>query len=138
MIDDGDVVFEACGPITPQVTTNAAELEAMVRALSHIHETPPRAAPVTIWTDSEYVARAVAAVTMYADEEFKGRKGKPLANADRLRIIYDYLFPLGERRNVLVRWTKGHAGISGNERADELCAAAAYEGAEISGFPGKG
>lgn len=131
----GASTFEACGVIEPQVTTQAAELEAMIRALNFIHETPPRIRPVTIWTDSRYVADTVARVTGYADDGFTLPNGKPLANSDRIRMIYDYLFPLGECRNVNIRWTEGHSGVPGNERADKLCTLAAYKNEERFGQP---
>lgn len=135
VIKDGEILYEACGPILPQVTTNAAELEAMIRALSYVHHGPPQVDRVNIWTDSKYVSDTVASITSLADYDFCLRNGKPISNADRIRLIYDFLYPLGEHSNVLVRWVAGHSDIPGNERADVLAGEAAYKGAEKSGAP---
>lgn len=128
VLKNGHPTYEACSPIEPQVTTSASELEGIIRALHFIHETPPRFSPVTIWTDSQYAAGVVAGAAQIHEEGYKNSKGKPMANADRIRLIHDFLFPLGEASNVLIRWLPGHSGNYGNEKADYLSKQAAYKG----------
>jgi len=130
VLEDGAVIYESCGPILPQVTTNAAELEAMIRAISFVHHSPPQQRAVKIWTDSRYVADTVASITALADHDFCLPNGKPVSNADRVRLLYDLLYPLGEHDNIFVQWVKGHDKTPGNERADVLATAAAYKGEE--------
>lgn len=137
VMEDSQVVYEACAPIRPQVTTNAAELEAMIRAINYVHHRPPEAEPVQIWTDSKYVADTVSNITAFADNDFEHKPGKAISNDQRIRFLYDLLYPLGEHRNVFVRWVKGHSSVPGNERADKLAAAAAYKGQEYAGPPTK-
>ncbi len=135
VVRDGATIYEACGPIEPQVTTNAAELEAMLRALLWVHQSPPEVDVITVFSDSRYVTDSCACAAALADREFKLASGAPLPNADRIRLIYDVLYPLGENENVQILHCKGHSGIPGNERADALVTAAAYRGVERSGPP---
>lgn len=135
VVEEGRMVFEACAPMIPQVTTNAAELEAMIRAVAWVHSRPPLMEPVEIWTDSTYVADTFSCITHLADGGFCLRNGKPISNQGQVKLLYDFLFPLGEHQNVRPRWVEGHSGIPGNERADELAAMAAYKGIELYGPP---
>ena len=41
---------------------------------------------------------------------------KPVVNTDLWKVLDN----LNSKRNIQWNWVKGHAGVAGNERADEL------------------
>ncbi len=86
-------------------TNNIAELMAIVRALELAAERFGVTAPIDVMTDSEYCLGLL------------GLGWKAKANqeiVERLRVLYARFSDL-----LLVK-VKGHAGVPGNERADEL------------------
>lgn len=120
-------IYEACGVATARLTTNAIELEAMIQGLAYLLRMNwPMVVP--LWTDSQYVANSVADLPRIAQREFRDARGLPLINHDRLRIIYDLLYNMEAINYCVIRRLKGHVGITGNERADELSKLAAYKG----------
>jgi len=86
-------------------TNNIAELMAIVRALELAAERFGVTSPIDVMTDSEYCLGLL------------GLGWKAKANqeiVERLRVLYARFSDL-----LLVK-VKGHAGVPGNERADEL------------------
>ena len=87
-------------------TNNIAELTAIGMALELLDEAGvPADAPVRIHTDSSYGIGVLV----------KGWKAKK--NTD---LILGLRQQLTGRPGVELAWVKGHAGIAGNERADQL------------------
>ena len=120
--DDGSV-SELSGGFR-LTTNNRMELLAVIFALEAI-ETQEDA---FIFTDSQYVANAV---NRRWAENWK-RRGwiKPRGGAAQNPDLWDRLLSLIERRGgqTRIEWIRGHAGNTGNERADELANAAAKSG----------
>ena len=97
-------------------TNNRMEITAAVMALRALKE-PCR---VEIFTDSEYLKKGI---TEWIDnwKKLGWRRGspgktKPLANAD----LWKELDQAISSHQVSWHWVKGHAGLAGNERADQL------------------
>jgi len=101
LIHDGNQGVEISG-FLGDGTNNIAELEAIGAALGWL-TTQDRA--VDLYTDSSY---AIGVLT-------KGWKAK--ANQDIIRRIRQQV---AGQRNLQFHWVKGHAGLPGNEKADEL------------------
>ncbi|KAB0678131.1 ribonuclease HI [Aureimonas leprariae] len=95
-------------------TNNRMELTAVIGALRWLAP----AAPAIVWSDSQYVVRACLEWRHGWRKASWTRGGGALANAD-LRQALDDLLQAGSAN---IRWTRGHAGTPGNERADELAA----------------
>lgn len=90
-------------------TNNIAELTAIEIALDLLDEAGlPADAPVAVFSDSTYAAGVLT----------KGWKAK--ANVE---LIAGIRARLAKRSGVRMHWVAGHAGVSGNERADALASA---------------
>lgn len=95
-------------------TNNRMELMAVIKAIEYIKE--PK--HITIYTDSEYVERGINnRLSKHRRMEWKMGNGKPIKNAD-LWMKLDKV--LAGRKQVFVKWVRGHNGNKGNERADKL------------------
>ncbi len=86
------------------------ELLAVIVALEALKTSP---CEVTVYTDSKYVADAVAKgwVFSWVKKRFKGKKNPDLW----MRFLEVY-----KKHNVNFVWVKGHAAIPENERCDQL------------------
>lgn len=99
-------------------TNNRMELLAVIVGLEALKKPGTE---VNIYTDSQYVQRAVSEKWVFGWEK-KGFKGKK--NAD----LWRRFLQIYRQHRVSFQWVKGHAGIPGNERCDELAVAAARSG----------
>lgn len=99
-----------------ETTNNRMELRAVIEALSALREP----CEVELWTDSQYIARAINEGWL-AGWKRRGwrRKEGELKNPELWQRL-DAL--LGEHR-VTVNWLRGHDGQEQNERCDALAVA---------------
>lgn len=99
-----------------ETTNNRMELRAVIEALSALKEP----CEVELWTDSQYIARAINEGWL-AGWKRRGwrRKEGGLKNPELWQRL-DAL--LGEHR-VTVNWLRGHDGQEQNERCDALAVA---------------
>lgn len=103
---------EICGGEL-ETTNNRMELTAAIRGL----EALKRDCSVTVFTDSEYVRRGIDEwLANWKSRGWKTASRKPVKNQD----LWQALDQAVADHVVTWRWVKGHAGIPGNERADEL------------------
>jgi ribonuclease HI len=103
----------------PWTTNNRMELQAAVAALSALE----RPSEVEFYTDSEYLSRGISEwINRWSEAGWK-RKGKPIPNAD----LWQALWELKQRHEIVWQWVRGHAGNPMNERVDKLATAARQE-----------
>lgn len=96
-------------------TNNRMELMAAIKALEAMR--PGYTGPITLWTDSVYVKDGITKwIIGWKKRGWKKADKKPVVNMD----LWKTLDALNADRNVEWKWVKGHAGVEGNERADEL------------------
>ncbi len=108
----GDVVRELHGG-ERATTNNRMELTAVISAL----EALKRPAPVRLYTDSKYVLDGITKwVAGWQRNGWKTASKQPVKNVD----LWQRLVAAMEPHEISWQWVKGHAGIAGNERADEL------------------
>ncbi len=100
-------------------TNNRMELLAVIRAMEALKQDNLE---LHFYTDSQYVQRAVTEKWVFGWEK-KGFKGKK--NAD----LWRQFLVLYRKHTVIFHWVKGHSGVPGNERCDELAVAAARNNA---------
>ncbi|MGD9365448.1 MAG: ribonuclease HI [Desulfobacteraceae bacterium] len=102
-----------------RTTNNRMELLACIVGLSAIKHP----GPIVLHSDSRYVVNGITkgwARKWRANGWVKSNK-EPALNAD----LWEQLLQLCDKHEVAFRWVKGHAGIAGNERCDELATQAA-------------
>ncbi len=94
-------------------TNNRMELTAVIRAL----EALKRPSAARVFTDSEYVRRGVTEwLPRWKARGWRTADRKPVKNQD----LWEVLDRLAAAHHVDWRWVPGHAGVPGNERADQL------------------
>lgn len=94
-------------------TNNRMELTAVIRAL----EALKRPSEVRIFTDSEYVRRGITEwMKSWKARGWKTADRKPVKNQD----LWERLDALAADHKIEWRWVKGHSGVPGNERVDQL------------------
>lgn len=101
-------------------TNNRMEILAAIKALEVLN----RPCRVTLHSDSRYVVDAMAkgwAKEWRANGWMRNKSARAL-NSD----LWERLLALAAGHDVDFRWVPGHAGIPGNERADQLAVAAAH------------
>jgi ribonuclease HI len=100
-----------------QTTNNRMELQAVISALQALK----RSSEVRLYTDSQYVRRGVLEwLSQWKARGWKTADKKPVKNQDLWEVL-DAEVP---RHHIEWHWVKGHSGIPGNERCDELANAA--------------
>ncbi|MBP8301313.1 MAG: ribonuclease HI [Planctomycetes bacterium] len=111
-------------------TNNRMELLGAIAGL----EALTRPCKVTLWSDSQYVVKAMADgwLDNWQKRGWRTAGKKPVKNQDLWQRM---LKALGEHE-VDWRWVRGHTGDVENERCDQLAVAAANSGAllEDEGF----
>ncbi len=102
-----------------RTTNNRMEITAVIEALQALKEP----CLVELWTDSQYVAKAVRDgwLANWQRNGWKTAAKKPVKNRDLWMRLDTQL----KRHDVRFRWLKGHAGHPENERCDELARTAA-------------
>jgi ribonuclease HI len=94
-------------------TNNRMELTAAIRAL----EALKRPATVNLHTDSQYVQKGISEwIHNWKRNGWRTADKNPVKNAD----LWQRLDELTGQHRIKWSWVKGHAGHSGNERADAL------------------
>ena len=97
----------------PVTTNNRMELSAVIAALA----TLKRPCSIVIHTDSQYVKNGITQwLPGWLSKHWKTAAGKPVKNVDLWKILVE----LSQRHEIRWSWVKGHAGIEGNEKADQL------------------
>jgi ribonuclease HI len=100
-----------------RTTNNRMELTAAIESLAALK----RRCQVTLYTDSQYVRQGITEwIHQWKKREWRTADRKPVKNVD----LWQALDAQIERHAIEWHWVKGHAGVPGNERADELANAA--------------
>ncbi len=108
----GEHEKELCGGEL-NTTNNRMELRAVIEALNALK----RPSDVVVHTDSKYVQQGIS-------EWIEGWKKRGWRKADKSPVLnvdlWQALDEARQRHTIEWRWVKGHAGHTGNERADQL------------------
>jgi len=100
-----------------ETTNNRMEMMAVIQAL----ETLKRPCSVMIYTDSVYVMKGITEwIMQWKKRNWKTAARKPVKNVE----LWQRLERAISQHDVQWQWVKGHSGVPGNERADELATGA--------------
>jgi ribonuclease HI len=94
-------------------TNNRMELTATIRALAELK----RPCAIALYTDSQYVRKGITEwLPQWKARDWRTADKKPVKNVDLWQALEREI----ERHRIEWHWVKGHAGVPGNERADQL------------------
>ena len=112
LLSFGDREKELAGA-EAHTTNNRMELTAVIRALEALN----RPVEARLFTDSEYVRRGITEwVIAWKARGWKTADRKPVKNQD----LWEELDKVAALHKIEWRWVKGHSGVPGNERVDQL------------------
>lgn len=108
----GDRSLELCGG-ERTTTNNRMELMAAIEGLKALK----RSCLVDLYTDSQYVRKGITEwMAGWKKNGWKTAARKPVKNEDLWKALDEQV----ARHDIAWHWVKGHSGVPGNERADEL------------------
>ncbi len=97
----------------PQTTNNRMELTAAIQALAALK----RPCSIALYTDSQYVRKGITEwLPQWKARDWRTADRKPVKNVDLWQALEREI----ERHRIEWHWVKGHAGVPGNEHADQL------------------
>ncbi len=97
----------------PQTTNNRMELTAAIEGLRALS----RACDIELKTDSKYVLQGISEwIEVWKSNGWKTAAKKPVKNVDLWQLLDEQV----KIHKISWHWVKGHAGIKGNEMADQL------------------
>ena len=106
-----DKVVELGGRET-HTTNNRMELTAAIKALEFITDRE-----IVVYADSEYVTKGMTEwIHKWQKKGWRTANRKPVLNQD----LWQKLLEVTEGREVEWKYVAGHAGVTLNERADEI------------------
>ena len=95
-------------------TNNRMELTAAIKALEALKKPGCK---VILHSDSKYVLNGIEQwLPGWKQRGWKTAARKPVLNQD----LWQRLDALSQAHDIDWRWVKGHSGVMGNDRADEL------------------
>jgi len=106
-----------------QTTNNRMELQAVLSALQFCIENLESVQTLQIFTDSVYVIRgATEWLFGWKKRSWKTAGGKDVTNQDLWQQMDQLLYQITLRYKIKIKWSfiRGHKGIPGNERCDEI------------------
>lgn len=118
ILEFGDRRRELSGA-EPATTNNRMELSAAIAALNALR----RECEVVLYTDSRYVLQGMTEwLPRWQRKGWRTAAGKAVENRD----LWEQLIAAAAPHRIRWEWVRGHTGVTGNERADELARAAAH------------
>jgi len=109
----------------PLTTNNKMELTGAIQALTHLREVR---GPLSIHTDSTYVIQGIEQwVHNWKRRGWKTATGGEVMNREYWEELWS-LTAARPPRSIAWHYVRGHTGIPGNERVDEIADACAVQG----------
>lgn len=122
IITDFKTVTEL-GEFYPQTTNNRMEMQAVISALQLCLDRYKGVGSIRIFTDSVYVIRGSTQWLFgWKKRGWKTADNSDVTNQDLWQVMDRLLFQISKTFSVKIKWSfiRGHKGIPGNERCDEI------------------
>lgn len=101
-----------------QTTNNQMELTAVGKALRYLENTE---GPVHVLTDSVYVINGITKwIWGWRNKGWKTAQGEDVANVDFWKRLSALVAARRDKGGIEWKYVRGHVGIPGNERVDEI------------------
>ncbi|HEX5486800.1 MULTISPECIES: ribonuclease HI [Limnobacter] len=111
-LQSGQHVKELCGG-EAHTTNNRMELMAVIAGLNSLK----KRCSVDVYLDSQYVRKGITEwMPKWKLNGWRTADKKPVKNAD----LWQTLDEASVRHLIRWHWVKGHSGVPGNEKADQL------------------
>lgn len=99
-------------------TNNRMELTAVIEALRRLADTP---GAVALYTDSTYVIRGISQwIHGWRRRGWKTAEGNPVLNREHWETVASLVAARSREGCVTWHYVRGHTGVPGNERVDEI------------------
>jgi ribonuclease HI len=116
-------------------TNNRMEMLAALSALAEIKTVEP--VEIIVYTDSTYLIKGITQwIWGWRSRGWKNAEGKDVANRDLWEALAQHITRL-KPATVSWKYVRGHAGIPGNERCDEIAVCFA-NGRDVDLYRGSG
>lgn len=105
----------------PETTNNRMEIVGALRALASLEEAPTPI--IYLYTDSTYVIRGITQwIFGWKNRGWRNAEGKEVSNRD---LWEELLRQVNRLKPAKIEWkySRGHSGIPGNERCDQIAVA---------------
>ncbi|MCX7977647.1 MAG: ribonuclease HI [Bdellovibrionaceae bacterium] len=120
----GSFTVRELGGGSDATTNNRMEIRGAMEGLRYAFENCAPDVPVVVFTDSVYVIRGITQwIFGWRRREWKNSEGDEVANRDLWEEFWILLNHYGGGRRVKWNFVRGHQGIAGNERCDEIAVA---------------
>lgn len=109
------------GGRSPATTNNKMELQGVIEGLNYIKNHCPSDEVVVI-TDSSYVIQGITTwIFGWIKRGWRTMDGKDVANKDQWETLHSLVASINKSKGKIIwRHVRGHRGIPGNERVDEI------------------
>lgn len=112
-----DGLVQELGGRMVETTNNQMELLATIEALRSLNDS---AQPIIIYTDSVYVIKGITMwIHGWRRRDWTNAAGEPVANKEFWQRLEREVMRIGRKR-IDWRFVRGHQGVPGNERVDEI------------------
>ena len=109
------------GGRSPSTTNNQMELTAVIEALKCVAS---RKEKIFLYTDSTYVIRGITEwIHGWKKRGWKTADGKEVANRELWEKLSAEVSKRGTGHPIFWKYVRGHTGVPGNERTDEIAVA---------------
>ena len=106
------------GGAADQTTNNQMELFGPIQALREVRDDD---GPVLMCTDSTYVIRGITQwIWGWQRKGWKTAEGKDVSNKELWQELAREVMHRKNRGEITWRYVRGHVGVAGNERVDEI------------------
>jgi len=99
-------------------TNNQMELSAVIEALKRVRGV---AGALAVYTDSTYVFRGISQwINAWRRRDWKTAEGTPVLNREYWEALSALVSARGRAGRIAWHYVRGHTGVPGNERVDEI------------------